>query len=321
MAGQIRVSSQLGEGSRFEFALPLPPQAAAEDRAASPDLPHLKVLIADANPIQLEMLQDQLGEWGVRIESASTPAEAIFALRHARTNDDPFLIAIVSGKMLAAENQEFVSAILNDAAWRDVALVVMTSVGRTALLRTAMEGRAAAWISKPIRHRQLMEALSVASEARVRRVSGKPWEPHLEAKTKPSVQPDIRGRVLLAEDNLINQRVAARLLEQMGMRVDIAVNGKEAVERAGAEPYDVIFMDCQMPVMDGYQATALIRAKGGRLARTPIVALTAQVMEDDRQRCLDAGMDDYIAKPIALQILRQAIERWAPALDETAFAG
>jgi two-component system sensor histidine kinase/response regulator len=115
--------------------------------------------------------------------------------------------------------------------------------------------------------------------------------------------------------------VAGRLLERLGMRVDIAVNGKEAVEMAGAESYNMIFMDCQMPAMDGYEATARIRAKGGRLARTPIIALTAQAMEDDRRRCIDAGMDDYIAKPIALQALRHVLERWATVLDETAFAG
>jgi CheY-like chemotaxis protein len=296
MGGQIQVHSQLGEGSRFEFTLAFPPQPAVEDRI---DLSHLKVLTVDRNSIQRAMLQDHLSEWGVRVESAASSAEA---LRHVRANDDPFQIAIVSGEILAAENQEFLSTILSDPAWRDIALVIMTSVGRAAPLRTAMQGRPAAWISKPVSHRQLMEALTIQPEA----------------KPKDATLPEIRGRVLLAEDNIVNQTVAARLLEQMGMRVDIAGNGMEAVKMADSESYDVIFMDCQMPAMDGCEATALIRAKGGRLARTPIVALTAQVMEDDRQRCLDAGMDDYIAKPIALEILKQALERWAPALDETA---
>jgi CheY-like chemotaxis protein len=223
--------------------------------------------------------------------------------------------------MLAVGDQEFVSAISNDPAWRDVALVLMTSIARSTPLSAAMKGRSSAWILKPIRHRQLIDALSLAWEARVRRISGKPWKRPLGAKAAESAVTDFRGRVLLAEDNLVNQKVAARLLERMGMRVDIAANGKEAVDMAVAEPYAVIFMDCQMPAMDGYEATALIRAKGGRLASTPIIALTAQAMEDDRQRCLDAGMDDYIAKPIALQALRHVLERWAPVLDEAAFAG
>jgi signal transduction histidine kinase/AmiR/NasT family two-component response regulator len=317
MGGQIRVSSKLGEGSRFEFTLSLVPQTAPQDRVALPDLARLKVLIADVNRIQGEVLLEQLAEWGVRAEWASAPAAAISALRQARTNGDPFQIAIASGEILAAGDQYFASTISNDPDLRDVALVLMTSLGRATQLRKAMEGRSAAWIVKPIRHRQLIEALSLAWEARVRRISGKPWKhrPEAKAAAEPAVAA-LRGRVLLAEDNLVNQKVATRLLERLGMRVDIAVNGKEAVEMAGAERYDVIFMDCQMPAMDGYEATVLIRAKGGSLARIPIVALTAHAMEDDRQRCLDAGMDDYIAKPIAPQIVRQVLERWVPVLDE-----
>jgi signal transduction histidine kinase/CheY-like chemotaxis protein len=314
MGGQIRVYSNPGEGSRFEFTLALAPQMTGEDPVAIPNLSHLKVLIADGNPIHRDVLRDQLGEWGVRVESASEPAGATFALCHARANDDPFQIAIVSGDMLAAEDQQLVSAISHDPSWRDVALVLTTSVGRATPLRKAMTVRGAAWISKPIRHRQLIEALSLAWEARIRRISGELCEQEpLEPKTAEPDGPKFHGRVLLGEDNLVNQRVAVRLLERLGMRVDIAVNGQEAVEMAIAEPYDVIFMDCQMPVMDGYEATALIRAQGGQLARTPIVALTAQAMEDDRQRCLDAGMDDYIAKPIAIRALRRALEQWAPA--------
>jgi signal transduction histidine kinase/CheY-like chemotaxis protein len=321
MGGEIRVRNNPGEGATFEFTLALAPQIAPEAPVAPPDLSHLKVLIADASRMQREALQDQLGEWGVRVESVPAPAEAIFALQRARSNDDPFQIAILSGEMLAVGDQEFVSAISNDPAWRDVALVLMTSIARSTPLSAAMKGRSSAWILKPIRHRQLIDALSLAWEARVRRISGKPWKRPLGAKAAESAVTDFRGRVLLAEDNLVNQKVAARLLERMGMRVDIAANGKEAVDMAVAEPYAVIFMDCQMPAMDGYEATALIRAKGGRLASTPIIALTAQAMEDDRQRCLDAGMDDYIAKPIALQALRHVLERWAPVLDEAAFAG
>jgi two-component system, sensor histidine kinase and response regulator len=197
----------------------------------------------------------------------------------------------------------------------------MNSIGRATPLREAMKSRSAAWIVKPIRHRQLIEALSLAWEARVRRISGKPWKRQPEAKAAESAVPDFRGRALLAEDNPVNQKVAVHLLKRLGMRVDIAVNGKEAVEMAGAEPYNVIFMDCQMPAMDGYEATALIRAVGGRGARIPIIALTAQAMEEDCRRCFDAGMDDYVSKPIALQALVHVLERWVPALDETAFAG
>ena len=125
-------------------------------------------------------------------------------------------------------------------------------------------------------------------------------------------------RVLVAEDNAVNQKVAMRMLERLGLRPDVAANGREAVEMCAMLPYDLIFMDCQMPEMDGYTATAEIRKRQGSNARVPIIAMTAEAMEGCREHCIAAGMDDYIAKPVRLDELIEALKKWAPAAAPTA---
>jgi CheY-like chemotaxis protein len=134
----------------------------------------------------------------------------------------------------------------------------------------------------------------------------------LAGQHKADAVSTLQGRVLLAEDNAINSRVATRMLEKLGFRVDVAVNGKEAVDMLEMLPYDLILMDCQMPTMDGYEATQEIRRCQGERGRVPIIAVTANSMEGDKERCLQAGMDDYIAKPIKAELLREIVLRWAP---------
>jgi CheY-like chemotaxis protein len=135
-------------------------------------------------------------------------------------------------------------------------------------------------------------------------------EPTGEPATKDL--PAVWARVLVVEDNVINQKVAKRLLEKLGCRVDLAANGKEAVDMVESMPFDAIFMDCQMPEMDGFQATRVIRSRQGSRERIPIIAMTAGVLEVERERCVSAGMDDFIPKPVVSAALRKAVERWVP---------
>jgi CheY-like chemotaxis protein len=140
-------------------------------------------------------------------------------------------------------------------------------------------------------------------------------ESHDSAPSQPEqlIPARFAGRVLVAEDNAVNQRLAQRMLEKLGLRVDLAANGHEAFQKAREHDYELIFMDCQMPVMDGYEATLGIRGLAGERSRVPIVAMTAHAMVGDRERCLEVGMDDYMTKPIAQMALRTALARWLPA--------
>jgi CheY-like chemotaxis protein len=168
----------------------------------------------------------------------------------------------------------------------------------------------AAWLSKPVRQSQLHDAIVTAIGGATMATAAEPAQDAPE-----SALPPLGARVLVAEDNAVNQKVAVRLLEKLGCRVELVANGREAVEAAARDDYDCILMDCQMPEMDGYEATMAIRQREKQGAtRTPIIAMTANAMPGDRDLCLAAGMDDYISKPVRRDALRAMVERWARAV-------
>jgi two-component system sensor histidine kinase/response regulator len=190
----------------------------------------------------------------------------------------------------------------------EVAIIALVSRrGQTAALTGARRLRADAMLVKPVRPSQLLGVVAAAV-----RVSVEGRAPVSEARVEAGpggALPPIRAHVLVAEDNPVNQRVAMRMLEKMGCRVDLASNGQEAVERLAAGAYDVVLMDCQMPVMDGFEATAAVRRTGNGTSRIPIVAMTAYALAGDRDRCLAAGMTDYVSKPIDAAHLRDVLTR------------
>ena len=203
---------------------------------------------------------------------------------------------------------------------------MLTSWGQAGDANRMKEAGFAAYLTKPARQTLLFDALATVwgawklakpadlitrhSLAEARRAKPAPTLAGQSAGAALS----FRARVLVVEDNVVNQRIALRMLEKLGCRVDVAANGSEALEMTGTLPYDIVFMDCQMPVMDGYEATQRIRQREGQNGHLPIVAMTANAMEGDRERCLAAGMDDYISKPIAKPTLVQALERHLPLL-------
>jgi len=173
-----------------------------------------------------------------------------------------------------------------------------------------------AWVNKPVRLGHLYDGITMA-------ISQKPIPSFASQLTPPHRQVDqqrkIAARVLLADDNVVNQKIAARMLEKLGCRVDIVANGHEAVNAIANRAYDVLFMDCEMPEMDGFSATAAIRARESHSARRlPIIAMTANAMPGDRERCLEAGMDDYVGKPVQLDGLLAVIQKWTHHADEGA---
>jgi CheY-like chemotaxis protein len=202
-----------------------------------------------------------------------------------------------------------------DPHLQETVLLMLTSVGRKGEADRMAAAGFSAYLVKPVRQSRLMDALSKAWAAHLDRTCPSSRAPRGQRFLAPANQsPECKGepieaRVLLVEDNPVNQRVALRMLEKLGCRVDLAVHGNEAVQMAAASTYDVILMDCEMPLMDGYQATAAIREREPSGTHVPIVAMTAHAMKGDRERCLAAGMDDYLSKPVRQADLRAALIR------------
>ena len=195
----------------------------------------------------------------------------------------------------------------------------MTSVGCRGDARTAREAGLAAYLTKPIKEAQLYDGLVAVMAAQPDQAAAPAASaaiPLITRHTVAEAQSQSDLRILFAEDNIINQKVAVRLFERLGHRVDVATNGLEAVEALARVRYAVVFMDCQMPKMDGFQATAAIRAREAGLRHTPIVAMTANAMQGDREQCLAAGMDEYVSKPITREALARVLERLAPTQEE-----
>ena len=320
MGGAIKVTSVPGEGSTFSFTLRLPLSApvAAYNRV---DLKGAHVLVVDDNEVNRRVLSEQLAACQIRVAARSSAAEALEAMRWAQTDGDPFQIAVLDFLMPGMDGEMLGQAIKRDPDLRRTALVVLTSAGQAGDRARFEQAGFAAYLVKPVRPLDLLDALAVVhgvgsgGKALLQMVTRHSLAESRVAETKPTaVRAAVLGsRVLVAEDNAVNQKLAIRLLEKFGCRVDVASNGKEAVEMWGQLPYDVVLMDCQMPEMDGYEATAEIRrreAAQNGAPRTPIVALTAGAMEGDVEKCMAAGMDDFISKPVQVDHLRSTLERW-----------
>jgi signal transduction histidine kinase/CheY-like chemotaxis protein len=319
MDGKMGVESKVGEGSRFWFTLPLPVDLTPPDPAPiDMDMTDVRVLGVDNNPTNLFVLREQLNSWGLRNDSSSSAEDALNLLRAAQSVGDPYQIAILDQQMPTMDGEELARTIRADAKLKNTALVLLTSIGTRGDAARMKEAGFSVYLTKPARASQLLNALITVWGNHKRTPSAQFVNRHpvTERRTaifpSESAEPIFSARVLIVEDNAVNQLIAARLLERLGCRVDVAPNGRKAVEMVGLQPYDAIFMDCQMPEMDGFEATQEIRRREGSSVHRPIIAMTANAMQGDRERCLDAGMDDYVSKPIRKADLTEALERHLP---------
>jgi PAS domain S-box-containing protein len=321
MGGQIGVhSTQAGAfdndgvepGSTFWFTLPLV-QAHSLPAVPNPSgLTGKRVLIVDDNATNRDILERHLKLGGMRSVSAVHGMDGLQQLRLAHAAGDPFDIALVDMKMPVMDGIEMTTRLAADPLLQKVPVILVTSLHSQDELARARAAGVAAYLSKPVRRQELFRALALA-------LGGQQEKPVPVAGRQ--ALPLIRARVLMAEDNGVNQVVARNMLKVMGCEFDIVPNGQEAFDAVRRGGYDMVLMDCQMPVMDGYDATRAIRAweaeqegeQGDAQRRIPIVALTANALVGDAETCLAAGMDDHLAKPYSRKQLTTVMARWLPA--------
>jgi signal transduction histidine kinase/CheY-like chemotaxis protein len=315
MGGAVGFTSEPGAGSTFWFTLPvsstpvnvIQPESKAESKI---DLGPMRVMVVDDLPIVRDLLEAQLERWNVGHEGAASAAEALTRLRQAARLGELFDVVLIDYFMPDVNGEQLARAILADEGLRSTPLVMLTSkAGDREEVNRLLEVGLFDVLSKPVIRpgQQLLDSLRrTANRGRedATITCAAPIEETSGLQNNP-----VRCHVLLAEDNLVNQRLAIRLLQQAGCRVDLATDGREAVKKALAFSYDLIFMDCQMPEMDGFESAAAIRASH---SKPPIIALTANAMLGDRERCITAGMDDYVSKPVKVSELKRVLDRWAP---------
>jgi signal transduction histidine kinase/DNA-binding response OmpR family regulator len=310
MGGSIGVESTEGKGSNFYFTVELAVQSDGElhTHREPGAVVGQSILIVDDSRTHLRIVSSYLEHWGCNCETAKGGLEGLQRLRAAARKGKSFDLAILDLMMPDMDGMELAEAIKEDEGLRSLPLVMLTSVAQRGEIGPLQDLGFRGYLVKPVNPPQLLECLET--------VLGEDTDGEFFTRSVPEPVPESmpviskEERILIAEDNIINQKIATRLIERMGYRVDVVADGREAVSAVLERPYNLVLMDCQMPELDGFEATSEIRAAEKNTGHIPVIALTASAMEDDRRRCREAGMDDFISKPINRSELKSAIERW-----------
>jgi PAS domain S-box-containing protein len=331
MGGTIGVESQVGQGSTFWFTAQLFKQPQAPSVLPNKDLQGLRICCIDDHPVNRQLLEEYTKTWGMSPTSASTPAEALGLIQRAHERKEPFHIAIIDMEMPGMDGMALAREIKVNPQLAEIRLLLLSSLGQRIDAKEAKAAGFLGYLTKPIRQTVLKHSLETIMGLKTG---------NLQHSDTPIVTPfsslesEKTGRypILVVDDHQVNQQLAVLLIERLGYRTDIAANGQEAVEACSTNSYSLVFMDCHMPVMDGYDATKKIRemesmkreakekdspdplplTPDGTL-HVPIIAMTANALSGDREKCLQAGMDDYLPKPIRPDGLTQILEKWLPA--------
>ncbi|WBY03281.1 response regulator [Ramlibacter tataouinensis] len=315
MGGELGLDSDPGRGSRFWFRVPLGiGLQAPPDPVLLPQLQGCRALVVDDSFYARAAIVDMLQDMTFEVAEASSGAQAIDAVREAAVQGRPFQVVYLDWRMPGMDGLETARRIRELGLELPPTLMMVSAYCREEMMKQAESAGIESVLAKPVHASALFDATVQLLSSRAGRLS-EPRSRPLQADSPPALLGAIRGsRVLVVEDNEINQMVAEEMLHQAGMQVEIAENGQVALEKVQAGYYDMVFMDMQMPVMDGLTATREIR-EISRLAGLPIVAMTANAMEQDRRRCLDAGMNDTLTKPVAPAAMWAALLRWIPPLE------
>ena len=310
MGGKIQVASEPGRGSEFVFTVPFRKGSESVHLPPVPrsDLQGVRVLVVDDNATNREIVEKQLYAWGVQCRGAGGGEEGLSVLRGRHSEGAPFDLAILDFNMPDIDGLQLAGMIKSDPSLAGIRLILISSVGIRGDGRKAREAGISGYLTKPIRRDVLFESIAAVMGL------GDPGEEGdlVTRHTVAGARRRIGGKILLVEDNPLNQEVTLGMLSVLGCDADVAGNGQEGLDAIAATRYDLVLMDCQMPVMDGYAATRALRVRekesgGGRL---PVVALTANALPGDSDACLAAGMDGYLSKPFTIQKLGNTLSKW-----------
>ena len=301
LGGSIGLDSTPGVGSTFWFEVPLAPAhgwAPAPRRTWFDDV---RALVVDDNPTNRLVLEQYLTAWSVETTCAADADTALRLLQEAAAQGRPYDVAVLDRHMPGTDGLQLAQLVRAERSLQGVRLAVLSSSDDSGDRAAALEAGVGAFLTKPVREGQLFDCIGrLLGEGAV-----------IPRQARPDDAPRRRpGRVLVAEDNAVNQQVALAILDSLGFSADVAADGQAAVDMLHAGSYAVVLMDCQMPRLDGFAATREIRSGGGKAARTPIIALTASALASDREQCLAAGMDDFVSKPLRRETLIAALNRW-----------
>lgn len=304
MGGSIHIDSTPGQGTKFQINLEL--EKSALEHAHQPnitDLAGIRILVVDDNQTNREILRLQLQNWKIQAVCTHSADHALFAMTKACNINEPYHLVILDMHMPKMDGLQLAKKIHADPTLNKTRIMMLTSTHHDVTQLAKDNAGILRYVNKPVRQKELIDIIMD--------VMGR----NLDNPVAPIQNPpfildyNLHGSVLLAEDNPVNQEVAKAMLSRLGLNTVIAHDGKQAVDLIRNHHYDIILMDCQMPVMDGFEATAQIRQ---HLNKIPIIALTANATEDDRTQCLNAGMDDFLSKPYTLDQLQQKILQWLP---------
>ncbi len=318
MDGRIDCESALGQGAKFWFEVNLDINSGTSVTRIRPrpELKDLRVLIVDDNATNRSILEHQTAAWGMLFDSVESGPTGLKMLRGAVAGGEPYDLVILDMHMPEMDGLEVAKTIVADSSICNTRMIMLTSVGLRGDAQAARQTGIRAYLTKPVRQNDLYSALlEVMGDAEIVNNSQLVTR-HSLAET--SERKGLGARILVAEDNPVNQLVVLGMLRKLGCLVDVVGDGRQAIEAMSASPFDLIFMDCQMPELDGYAATGEIRSSettNGHEKRIPIVALTANALQGDREKCLAAGMDDYLSKPFKLDQILVVLERWLPKSD------
>lgn len=320
MGGTFGVNSKDGCGSTFWFTISFEKQTVksigvlkAATHSEHADLTEARILVVDDNATNRKLMATLLKHWGCRFEVAANGAEGLAMLKEASQSGDYFRIALLDQAMPDMDGMELGRLIKAEPLLKSTVMVMVTSLARRGDVAVLDQIGFAGYLPKPVRQAQLYGCLELVL---IRDV-----EPHYEATQQPHgiitrhtvAESGHQGiRILLAEDNAINQRVAQQMLKTLGYKTDVVADGLEALRALELIDYDLVLMDCQMPEMNGFEATVAIRDAGSNVLnhRVPIIAMTANASQEDRNKCIEIGMDDYLSKPVHKEDLAEIIAKW-----------